>query len=286
MDASVIDAISENIPALELFVLRCKELNKKRNVEDNERNVIEAAMALFSSVAKKDVTKFACASIPNRLETLENQTAEHVRRINQMSIELRAAVDEQTKLIKQVKEAKNAVVEEYRDALSQFREIMNNTDVEHAGSMGQFHTILEGVIREVINEDNNNLDTEGNAGTTQEEEREGNEFEALFQDQHVMEMFDRAFNTEDIMQQGAMQGLDNDYIEPPPMDDLQVQLHEAEIASLRQPTVSVILNYDAVPISHEEEEKEEEPASRTPPTPPPTPRRRTRRRARNTLELS
>lgn len=321
MNPSLIDDLSSGIPSLELFILRCKELNKKREVEDNERNVIEAAMAIFASVARKDETKFVCASMPTRLETLEQQTSEHVRRINQMSIELRAAVDEQNKLLKQVKDAKDAVVEEYRDALSQFRDIMNNTDVENAGSMGQFHTILEGVIREVINEDNgsgDNKNDENTDETTDEttddvaipietENNEGiSEFESLFTDQHVMEMFDRAFNTEDIMQQGPIQGFSAEYIEPPPMDDLQIQL-ETEMANappIQPPTISVVVNYDVVPTNTEEEEKEEETPFIPPPPPssppgfavsmtPPSiePRRRNRRRSErtrraNTLNLS
>lgn len=285
MDPAVIDDLASGIPALDLFVFRCKELNKKRGVEDNQRNVIEAAMALFTAVSKKDYADFQYAKLPTRLETIETQTAEQIRRINLMSIELRKVLEEQSTMLKRVKDAKNAVLDEYKDALAQFRVLMDNTDIENAGNMGQFHAILEGVIREVINEDNEDEDVPEELAIDVEEENQTSQFEALFEDQHVMDLFDRTFNTEDILQQGPMQGfLDTSEVPPPPLDDLQIQLSEDNSRDVTPPPfVSLVINVD-------QEEEEEEKDGEVPPTPPPTPRpsatrRRARQRRQNTLNL-
>ena len=196
-----------NIPVMEDMVRRCKELNEVRGVEDTFPNVIEAAMALFTSIAMKPKDKLGTKPKSGGVyDNVENESNEQLKRINDINAKLRNVINEHEKLLGQVKESKDAVVDEYKDALGQFRNIIENTESDGAQ---QFQSILEGVIREVITDTDSDQATRGDesprsggpelASSGNDPEQQTDPFAALFQDQQISEVFDYAFAGMDLM---------------------------------------------------------------------------------------
>lgn len=194
-----------NIPVMEDVVWYCKELNEKRGVEDTCHNVIEAAMALFTSIAMKPKEKLK-PKAGGFYDNIEKESNEQLKRINSINIKLRDAIQEHENLLEQVKKSKEAVVDEYRDALGQFRDIIENP--ESSGAR-QFQSILEGVIREVITDADSEEATNGgeSPGSVSQLVSNGSDtgqqsdvFASLFQDQQISEIFDYTFAGMDLMQ--------------------------------------------------------------------------------------
>jgi hypothetical protein len=184
--------VKENIPALPMMVYMAKNLNEQRGVDDTMPNVVAAMMAILGNVAQQEKDELRPVIRPNKhLDKMEAESAEHLRRINEINNKIRTAIDDYNGLVLKVKEAKEHVVEEYRDVLGQFRDIMENSEGEGNTSMSQFHTILEDVIKEVL--------LENDAIDMDEEEEEKNEFEALFEDQQLIDAFDGVFAQDSVL---------------------------------------------------------------------------------------
>lgn len=224
-----INIFAEGIEPFALLVRRCKELNLERGVDDTEKNVIEAAMAMFSVMSKKKVEELPTVSVPGSFDKIEKETSEQLRRINLLNIDLRNAIIEHDELLGEVKKAKDLVVEEYKDALGKFRTIMDeHNDISENEVC--FQNILRGVIREVVDEENE----EQQAGDTTNApcvDAVGNpvdDFESLFTDHRVIDMFDAAFNNTSERPTAPVHNVQTERhsvdLTPPPMDDIQAHL--------------------------------------------------------------
>ena len=224
-----IDIFAEGIEPFALLVRRCKELNLERGVDDTEKNVIEAAMAMFSVMSKKKVEELPTVRVPGSFDKIEKETSEQLRRINLLNIDLRSAINEHDELLEEVKKAKALVVEEYKDALGKFRTIMDEHDDSSENEVC-FQNILRGVIREVVDEENEErqavnttdvpcVDAVGNPVDN---------FESLFTDHRVIDMFDAAFNNTSERPNAPVHNVQTERhsvdLTPPPMDDLQAHL--------------------------------------------------------------
>lgn len=182
-----------NLPVVEDLIKQCKKLNSERGADDNPHNVIEAAMAIFTTLSLKPTDQLVDTKNSGQLAVLEKNASDHLKRINEINMELRKAIDEHDGLLEQVKKSKEAVVEEYKDALGQFRSILEN---QESGGTEQFQSILEGVIREVITDVDSEQATcggETSGDNTEIESANTDAFSALFEDQNISEMFDQTF---------------------------------------------------------------------------------------------
>ena len=224
-----INVFAEGIEPFALLVRRCKELNTERGVDDTEKNVIEAAMAMFSVISKKEISELPNVRVPGQFDKIEKETSEQLRRVNLLNIDLRKAINEHETLLEEVKKAKELVVDEYKDALLKFRTVMEEHDDSSENEMC-FQNILRGVIREVVDEKN----TEGGTHETQDTQcvdAVGNpveNFESLFTDHRIVDMFDAAFNNTSSEPIAPVHNVQTDRsngdLIPPPMDDLQTHL--------------------------------------------------------------
>ena len=194
--------VKENIPALPMMVYMAKTLNENRGVDDNMPNLVTAMMGILGHVAQQPKDELRPVIRPNKhLDRMEAESAEHLRRLNEINGKIRRAIDDYHGLVEKIKEAKEHVVEEYRDVLGQFKNIMENSEGENGTSMSQFHTILEDVIKEVLLE---------NDAIDMEEEKD--EFEALFEDQQLSEAFDEVFRHDSVLRPEEEEAL----LPPPP----------------------------------------------------------------------
>ena len=250
-----INVFAEGIEPFALLVRRCKELNTERGVDDTEKNVIEAAMAMFSIISKKKISELPNVHVPGQFDKIEKETSEQLRRVNLLNIDLRKAIDEHETLLNEVKKAKELVVDEYKDALDKFRTVMEEHD-ESSENETCFQNILRGVIREVVEEEN----AEGGALGTQDTQcvdAVGNpveNFESLFTDHRVIDMFDAAFNNTSSEPTPPVHSVQTDRFgadfTPPPMDEIQTHLDHVSHQHREYemgPTITVTHETDLTP---------------------------------------
>lgn len=251
-----INVFSEGIEPFALLVRRCKELNAERGVDDTEKNVIEAAMAMFSVMSKKKIEELPEVRVPGQFDKIEKETAEQLRRVNLLNIDLRKAIDEHETLLEEVKKAKELVVDEYKDALDKFRTVMEEHDDSSENEVC-FQNILRGVIREVVEEENAEGGAIG-AQDTQCVDAVGNpveNFESLFTDHRVIDMFDAAFNNTSEEPSAPVHDVQinreaREMVTPPPMDELQSHLDHVSHQHREyymEPTITVTHETDMSP---------------------------------------